>query len=805
MKRLVLLIILLFALATSSFGDNTHGTPNPQQEMGAWFGDLSNPTVVSGCLPVVPSSSLILGAFACKGYVTGASGELVYVTQAAATLTLTNVNGSHWLALHRDTSSAVSGWTRRAGTHYLFRQTASQPADPSGGLVFAKVTVAGGAITDVQRLYVDGGPRILDVTHAPYNAPRDGTGNAATGINQALTDATAGGYTVYVPCGTYKTTAQILLKDNVWLQGGGRDCTIIAPDTGTSIARPILASSVSNWLVSDLQVDCGDATIARQGIAALNTASYGTVDRVKVKRCGQYGVLLHGDTSATPFSSGGGGMVLRNSLIDMTGIPAGACTGTIAVEYFPKGPSGYLATPGPLIEGNTVLGDHVDVGIKMSQATGGRILGNRVEGVDCSTSTGAIDLGPGGTNSVVAGNTVKSTRLGIVFGGVPRSFATGGNDLRTSKVVIAGNTLSFISAIGLFSSDGADDVLMQGNNVSLDTGTSAGTQGINFQPTAAGSGGADFNRMRILGNTFVGFETSIILQGTGALGFPSAQIEGNFVSTGSAVGTGIHLENANTSILSNNKVFGHLKGININASSAGVIVSGNNIDNTNTAGTAAISCIYVVGNRPVVTDNVCSLGASGHAKYGLTLNATVDATIHGNKWIAMETGDVNLLTTGSMTSGTPHFQELYVNQVAALAPADTTEDTIATVVLPASYFTLYGGVAITAFGDTSGAGGTKTIRLYFGGTQFAPAPALAIPANADGYRLEAEVVLPGGTAVQHTWLKGYNQSGPTLVVNGYTSMAVNTATGTVTIAVTCQKASAGDVCRHRSLVARPWR
>jgi len=48
-------------------------------------------------------------------HLAGASGALVYVTQPAVTLTLTNTNGLHWLALHRDTSSAVAGWTRRSG------------------------------------------------------------------------------------------------------------------------------------------------------------------------------------------------------------------------------------------------------------------------------------------------------------------------------------------------------------------------------------------------------------------------------------------------------------------------------------------------------------------------------------------------------------------------------------------------------------------------------------------------------------------------------------------------------------------
>jgi hypothetical protein len=34
------------------------------------------------------------------------------------------------------------------------------------------------------------------------------------------------------------------------------------------------------------------------------------------------------------------------------------------MEYFPKGPAGYLASPGPVIEGNVVIGVTADGGIK---------------------------------------------------------------------------------------------------------------------------------------------------------------------------------------------------------------------------------------------------------------------------------------------------------------------------------------------------------------------------------------------------------------------------------------------------------
>jgi hypothetical protein len=67
-------------------------------------------------------------------------------------ITLAGGNGTYWLCLHRDLSTAVAGWTRRAGSHYLWQLAGSQPADPAGGLCFASITVAGAVITAVTPL-----------------------------------------------------------------------------------------------------------------------------------------------------------------------------------------------------------------------------------------------------------------------------------------------------------------------------------------------------------------------------------------------------------------------------------------------------------------------------------------------------------------------------------------------------------------------------------------------------------------------------------------------------------------------------
>ncbi len=214
MRRLLLSLLLCLTLSLPAFADNSHGVPDVYRELRATMGDGFSPYIQSGCLPTVPSSSLTFGAFACIGYVRGAASDLVYVTQAAVTLTLANTNGVHWLALHRDTSSTPSGWTRRSGSHYLYRQTASQPSDPSGGLVVLKVTVAGGVITVVTPLGGRNGPvPSLTVTGAynvkDFGATGDGVTDDTQAIQQALATLPTHGGTLLFPKGTYLVSSTL--------------------------------------------------------------------------------------------------------------------------------------------------------------------------------------------------------------------------------------------------------------------------------------------------------------------------------------------------------------------------------------------------------------------------------------------------------------------------------------------------------------------------------------------------------------------------------------------------------------------
>ncbi len=193
MGALAVLVVLLCS-AWLAWGDTaTHGLPDQARQRQVWHGDsLLSGYIASGCLPTVPGG-LILAAYACEGYVRDTTtDELLYVAQEAATVTLANVNGLHWVALSRDRSTSHSGWTRRSGTHYLHRQSSTPPAEATGLLLINRITVAGGVITVVKDLrrpasYARAG--VFDVRDPLYGGVADCNGTTGTDNSAAFQSA----------------------------------------------------------------------------------------------------------------------------------------------------------------------------------------------------------------------------------------------------------------------------------------------------------------------------------------------------------------------------------------------------------------------------------------------------------------------------------------------------------------------------------------------------------------------------------------------------------------------------------------
>jgi Chaperone of endosialidase len=164
---------------------NSHGVPDTMYEIQGLSNDLLPACIVSTTFPAVPAPpSLTLAAFATAGYVQDGP-TLVYVTQEAHTVVLTGADGQYWLALGQDTWTTVASWNRTAGTHYLWRQSATQPPTVDGILPFVQLTVSGGAITAVTPL--------TSVTSQPLSKQLSGAAAVIGGTVQNVTVGAGGG------------------------------------------------------------------------------------------------------------------------------------------------------------------------------------------------------------------------------------------------------------------------------------------------------------------------------------------------------------------------------------------------------------------------------------------------------------------------------------------------------------------------------------------------------------------------------------------------------------------------------------
>jgi hypothetical protein len=255
----------------------THRLPNMQRQLQMWMGDHSGAHVRAGCLPTVPSSGLVLAAFACEAYAADTpSGELLYIDQPAQTVTIQAVTGVHWLAVHRDTSTAVSGWVRVPNTRYLSQVAASQPVDPPGGLLVARLTVAGGDITTVADFrkplsYVQQG--VFDPSDRLYGARGDGITDATAAVQAAENGRSAQtiGGTLQFRNGSFALYAPILLKSGGTITGQGQAKTILLAfnEAGNTFDTQGVVGFPARFTFRDMSL--AGATVKTGGSAILAT------------------------------------------------------------------------------------------------------------------------------------------------------------------------------------------------------------------------------------------------------------------------------------------------------------------------------------------------------------------------------------------------------------------------------------------------------------------------------------------------------------------------------------------------------
>lgn len=122
---------------------------------------------------------------------------------------------------------------------------------------------------------------------------------------------------------------------------------------------------------------------------------------------------------------------------------------------------------------------------------------------------------------------------------------------------------------------------------------------------------------------------------------------------------------------------------------------------------------------------------------------------------------------------------------AVSVPADTTEDTLATINIAANAMGANGRLRITTYWTETNNGNVKTTRIKFGGTNHCSLASVSIAQRG------MLATITNRNATNSQWGIGTFTGTGGLADQAYVTSAVDTTSG-VTLLITGQKASAGD-------------
>lgn len=276
-----------------------------------------------------------------------------------------------------------------------------------------------------------------------YLAIGDGVADDTTPILNALSAANAaGGGCVYLPVGTYKTSASIVIPgDNIVLKGESEGSTTIKPVSGAlfdAISTPVPASTglagyIHNFVgVSDLSID-GSAmagTTAGQGNGIhFYGVRYSYIERVSIHGVPNYGIILDGDITNFSYSitvhnnkiiNGGAGLLVTFSeeafITNNDILQANATMAAAQPIFTPQDNTGYLVR---LVSGycdfsqNVVgsSGTHTSAALQVENSGPTRIANNRFD--SCRYQA----IRTTGPNNIIEGNQIGNpSQVGSVEG-----------------------------------------------------------------------------------------------------------------------------------------------------------------------------------------------------------------------------------------------------------------------------------------------------------------------------------------------------------------------------------------------------
>lgn len=171
----------------------------------------------------------------------------------------------------------ASNFQRVASTNYYVNCSATtQPAAPADTTMLMKATIVNGAITQVDRLFVNASDGIIDPQLPPYSMRCDGltTNNAAT-LQLALDAVPLNGAVVQLPRGSCyisgggpSTFAVSVKKDHTHIRGHGREVTQVLVDSpGFRLAETQDGDyqAMTDFTIEDVGTGAGDHSMVSDG------------------------------------------------------------------------------------------------------------------------------------------------------------------------------------------------------------------------------------------------------------------------------------------------------------------------------------------------------------------------------------------------------------------------------------------------------------------------------------------------------------------------------------------------------------
>ena len=623
--RVWFFFVVLMVFAANSFAATSHGTTDPTAELYASIGDTAIPFIVSqSCLPAVPGGggSLTFGSFSCSLYARDSTltvPRMFYITQPSIGLGPLNAgDGTYWFGMHRDVSTALGGWTRQTGTHYLWQKNASQPANPAGGLVAAQITVSGGKITAIVPTVSSSSTRspAMGILYAAdYGVICDGATETSGTLQRAINLAAANNVALQLPGGTcvIRTGMTVPTKSRIMGAPNG-ELYWDTPVAGTNVV--LLATDASEVIIEGVRIRSTNTT------ATFNATFQ---DNISIE-------FDHTSNS-----------IVRNCHIqDFWGI------GAIVLG---PGATSTNHSDNNLIEGNIFLRGYL-YGVEIASGNNNRVTANYFEDTAVGFNQAANNQTRFNafTNNIIVG--VLQSDLVVSLGGLGTE----------TNNVFSGNLLSNarISATPTFTFG-----LIEGNVIT--SSTSSSTSG---GPIGIIAGGASV----IKGNSLNAINwTGAYAAGLGAVYCTSCGdmvIEGNLIEN-AVNGNGLGLNGNTKSIVRGNLiVFNGANGIEVSGQNFDVVIDGNDIYDNNPGNNAAYYGVNLNGTVPLpatrtmVTGNRIYSPGSNKQRIPFIGTNDVDTWLMGNRLYPRQSSSAWTIAS----SITPHY---WMNKLSSDSPCGT--------------------------------------------------------------------------------------------------------------------------------------